>query len=54
MDPARVSGSNVISHARADHLAEIHLFPEVSLVVPPAEVAEVREPETLLSGFGMA
>ncbi len=30
------------------------MFPEVPVVAHPAEVAAVRDPETLLAGFGMA
>ena len=30
------------------------MFPEVPVVAHPAEVADVRDPETLLAAFGMA
>jgi glyoxylase-like metal-dependent hydrolase (beta-lactamase superfamily II) len=43
-----------ITHAHEDHVAGLHLFPEVPVVVHPAEVAAVRDPEALLAGFGMA
>ena len=43
-----------VTHAHEDHIAGLHLFPEVPVVVHPAEVGAVRDPETLLSGFGMA
>ena len=44
----------VVTHAHEDHVAGLHLFPEVPVVVHPAEADAVRDPETLLSGFGMA
>ena len=43
-----------VTHAHEDHLAGLHLFPEVPVVVHPAEAGAVRDPEVLLSGFGMA
>lgn len=43
-----------ITHAHEDHVAGLHLFPEVPVLVHPAEAAAVRDPETLLAGFGMA
>jgi glyoxylase-like metal-dependent hydrolase (beta-lactamase superfamily II) len=43
-----------LTHAHEDHIAGLHLFPEVPVVVHPAEAGAVRDPETLLSGFGMA
>ncbi len=43
-----------VTHAHEDHVAGLHLFPEVRVVAHPAEVAAVRDPERLLSGFGMA
>jgi glyoxylase-like metal-dependent hydrolase (beta-lactamase superfamily II) len=42
-----------VTHAHEDHVAGLHLFPEVPVVVHPAEVAAVRDAETLLAGFGM-
>jgi glyoxylase-like metal-dependent hydrolase (beta-lactamase superfamily II) len=43
-----------VTHAHEDHIAGLHLFPEVPVVAHPAEVGTVRDPETLLPGFGMA
>src|SRR5687768_311676 len=43
-----------VTHAHEDHVAGLHLFPEVPVLVHPAEADAVRDPETLLSGFGMA
>ena len=43
----------VISHAHEDHLAGLHLFPDVPVLAHPAEVGAVRSPEVLLAGFGM-
>jgi glyoxylase-like metal-dependent hydrolase (beta-lactamase superfamily II) len=43
-----------VTHAHEDHVAGLHLFPEVPAVVHPAEAAAVRDPETLLAGFGLA
>jgi glyoxylase-like metal-dependent hydrolase (beta-lactamase superfamily II) len=42
-----------VTPAHEDHVAGLHLFPEVPVVVHPAEVDAVRDAETLLSGFGM-
>ena len=42
-----------VTRAHEDHVAGLHLFPEVPVVVHPAGVAAVRDPEALLSGFGM-
>jgi len=43
-----------VTHAHEDHVAGLHLFAETPVVVHPAEVAAVRDPEALLAGFGMA
>jgi glyoxylase-like metal-dependent hydrolase (beta-lactamase superfamily II) len=43
-----------VTHAHEDHVAGLHLFPEVPVLVHPAEADAVRDPETLLYGFGMA
>jgi glyoxylase-like metal-dependent hydrolase (beta-lactamase superfamily II) len=43
-----------VTHAHEDHVAGLHLFPDVPVLVHPAEAGAVRDPETLLSGFGMA
>jgi glyoxylase-like metal-dependent hydrolase (beta-lactamase superfamily II) len=43
-----------VTHAHEDHVAGLHLLPEVPVVAHPAEVAAIRDPETLLSGFGLA
>jgi glyoxylase-like metal-dependent hydrolase (beta-lactamase superfamily II) len=43
-----------VTHAHEDHVAGLHLFPEVPVVVHPAEAAAIGEPEVLLAGFGMA
>ncbi|WP_448623505.1 MBL fold metallo-hydrolase [Geodermatophilus sp. URMC 64] len=43
-----------VTHAHEDHVAGLHLFPDVPVVVHPAEAAAVRDPEALLAGFGMA
>ncbi|WP_222270737.1 MBL fold metallo-hydrolase [Modestobacter marinus] len=43
-----------VTHAHEDHVAGLRLFPEVPVVAHPAEVAAVRDPETLLAGSGMA
>jgi glyoxylase-like metal-dependent hydrolase (beta-lactamase superfamily II) len=43
-----------VTHAHEDHVAGLHLFPEVPVLVHPAEARAVRDPETLLAGFGMA
>jgi glyoxylase-like metal-dependent hydrolase (beta-lactamase superfamily II) len=51
--PADV-GLVALTHAHEDHVAGLHVFPEVPVVAHPAEVAAVRDPETLLAGFGMA
>ncbi|MGK5112309.1 MULTISPECIES: MBL fold metallo-hydrolase [unclassified Geodermatophilus] len=42
-----------VSHAHEDHLAGLHLFPDVPVLAHPAEVGAVRSPEVLLAGFGM-
>ncbi|WP_369132638.1 MBL fold metallo-hydrolase [Modestobacter sp. I12A-02662] len=42
-----------VSHAHEDHLAGLHLFPDLPVLVHPAEVPAVRSPEVLLAGFGM-
>ncbi|NEM05862.1 MBL fold metallo-hydrolase [Geodermatophilus normandii] len=43
----------VVSHAHEDHVAGLHVFPEVPAHVHPAEAAAVRDPEVLVAGFGM-
>jgi glyoxylase-like metal-dependent hydrolase (beta-lactamase superfamily II) len=43
-----------VTHAHEDHVAGLHLFPEVPVVVHPAEAAAIGDPEVLLAGFGMA
>ena len=43
-----------VTHAHEDHVAGLHLFPEVPVVVHSAEAAAVRDPEMLLAGFGLA
>jgi|1186.fasta_scaffold271038_1 glyoxylase-like metal-dependent hydrolase (beta-lactamase superfamily II) len=43
-----------VTHAHEDHVAGLHLLPEVPVVVHPAEAAAVRDPEILLAGFGLA
>jgi glyoxylase-like metal-dependent hydrolase (beta-lactamase superfamily II) len=43
----------VISHAHEDHLAGLHLFPDLPVLAHTAEVGPVRSPEVLLAGFGM-
>jgi glyoxylase-like metal-dependent hydrolase (beta-lactamase superfamily II) len=42
-----------VSHAHEDHLAGLHLFPDVPAVAHPAEVAAIRDPDALVAGFGM-
>ena len=42
-----------VSHAHEDHLAGLHLFPDVPAVAHAAEVAAVRDPDVLVAGFGM-
>jgi glyoxylase-like metal-dependent hydrolase (beta-lactamase superfamily II) len=51
--PADV-GLVAVTHAHEDHVAGLHVFPEVPVVAHPAEVAAVRDPEALLAGSGMA
>jgi glyoxylase-like metal-dependent hydrolase (beta-lactamase superfamily II) len=43
-----------VTHAHEDHVAGLHLFPDVPVLVHPLEADAVRDPETLLDGFGMA
>jgi glyoxylase-like metal-dependent hydrolase (beta-lactamase superfamily II) len=43
-----------VTHAHEDHVAGLHLLPEVPVVAHPAEAAAVRDPEILLAGFGLA
>jgi glyoxylase-like metal-dependent hydrolase (beta-lactamase superfamily II) len=43
----------VVSHAHEDHLAGLHLFPDVPAVAHPAELAAIRDPDALVAGFGM-
>jgi glyoxylase-like metal-dependent hydrolase (beta-lactamase superfamily II) len=43
----------VVSHAHEDHVAGLHVFPEVPAHAHPAEAAAVRDPEVLVAGFGM-
>ena len=43
----------VISHAHEDHLAGLHLFPDLPVLAHPAEVGAVRSPEVLLAGYGL-
>lgn len=42
-----------ISHAHEDHLAGLHLFPDLPVLAHPAEVGAVRSPEVLLAGYGL-
>ena len=51
---ARAVDLVVVSHAHEDHLAGLHLFPDVPAVAHAAEVAAVRDPDVLVAGFGMA
>jgi glyoxylase-like metal-dependent hydrolase (beta-lactamase superfamily II) len=41
-----------VSHAHEDHLAGLHLLPDVPVLAHPAEVAAVRSPEVLAAGSG--
>jgi glyoxylase-like metal-dependent hydrolase (beta-lactamase superfamily II) len=43
-----------VSHGHEDHVAGLHVFPEVPALVHPADAGAVRDPEVLLAGFGMA
>jgi glyoxylase-like metal-dependent hydrolase (beta-lactamase superfamily II) len=43
----------VVSHAHEDHVAGLHVFPEVPAHVHAVEVAAVRDPDVLVAGFGM-
>jgi len=43
-----------VSHGHEDHVAGLGVFPEVPALVHPADLGAVRDPETLLAGFGMA
>jgi glyoxylase-like metal-dependent hydrolase (beta-lactamase superfamily II) len=43
-----------LSHGHEDHVAGLHVFPELPALAHPAEVPAVRDPEALLAGFGMA
>jgi glyoxylase-like metal-dependent hydrolase (beta-lactamase superfamily II) len=43
-----------VSHGHEDHVAGLHVFPEVPALVHPADAPAVRDPEVLLAGFGMA
>jgi hypothetical protein len=43
----------VVSHAHEDHLAGLHLFPDLPVLAHPAEVAAVRSPDVLAAGSGM-
>ncbi|MBB3084530.1 MBL fold metallo-hydrolase [Geodermatophilus sabuli] len=42
-----------VSHAHEDHVAGLHLFPDVPVLAHPAEVGAIRSPEALLAGFGL-
>jgi glyoxylase-like metal-dependent hydrolase (beta-lactamase superfamily II) len=42
-----------VSHAHEDHLAGLHLFPDVPAVAHAAEVGAIQDPDVLLAGFGM-
>ena len=42
-----------VSHGHEDHVAGLHVFPEVPAHAHPADAPAVREPEALLAGFGM-
>jgi glyoxylase-like metal-dependent hydrolase (beta-lactamase superfamily II) len=44
----------VVSHAHEDHVAGLHVFPEVPALVHPVEAPALRDPELLVAGFGMA
>lgn len=43
-----------VSHGHEDHVAGMHVFPEVPAFVHPADAPAVRDPDVLLGGFGMA
>lgn len=43
-----------VTHAHEDHVTGLHLFPEVPVVVHPADATAVRDPQALVSAFGMA
>ena len=43
-----------VSHGHEDHLAGLHVHPDVPVLAHPADAAAVRDPEVLLAGFGMA
>jgi glyoxylase-like metal-dependent hydrolase (beta-lactamase superfamily II) len=45
--------SVLLSHAHEDHVAGLHLFPDVPVLAHPDETAAVRDPEVLLGGFGV-
>ena len=47
-------GLVALPHAHVDHVAGLSVSPEMPVVAHPAEVAAVRDPETLLARFGMA
>jgi glyoxylase-like metal-dependent hydrolase (beta-lactamase superfamily II) len=41
-----------VSHAHEDHVAGLHLFPDLPVLAHPAEVGAIRSPDVLLAGFG--
>jgi glyoxylase-like metal-dependent hydrolase (beta-lactamase superfamily II) len=43
-----------VSHGHEDHVAGLHVFPDVPAFAHPAEAPAVRDPEVLLGNFGMA
>jgi glyoxylase-like metal-dependent hydrolase (beta-lactamase superfamily II) len=43
-----------VSHGHEDHVAGLHVFPEVPAFVHREDAGAVRDPEVLLAGFGMA
>jgi glyoxylase-like metal-dependent hydrolase (beta-lactamase superfamily II) len=59
MEVTRRGGSPVgvdlvlLSHAHEDHVAGLHLFPDVPVLAHPDETAAVADPEVLLGGFGV-
>ncbi|MCW2499224.1 MAG: beta-lactamase domain protein [Frankiales bacterium] len=43
----------LLSHAHEDHLAGLHLFPDVPVLAHPGDVERVRSTDALLDGYGL-